>query len=515
MTGSKLVAAQAVIWTATMIGVVTSAAAGTDAVARIAGPGMLWFDVVGVIFGVRASRAPGIDRPTRRFSWVMTAALFLTLGVSLTFVATGTKAFPQVGDVLHLAVMLLLVVALVLAPVRTMARREAWKTLLDAGTVVLGAWMLLWYLVVGPSLETSQVSAGLVLAAACYPVADLLVLFGLARVLLRGTGQISRRALAMIGGASVAILIGDVRLGYSQAHVEVFERTAFDFGAWLTCHFMLACAGIELWRQAVRPVAVVDPGRRGVGGKLPFLGIGLGYGLLAAAALRESRVFPWAGLVLGGAGITGLVVLRQLVVQEEITETAETDPLTGLANRARLHDELSRALRRSARAGRSVAVLLVDLNGFKRINDTLGHQVGDGFLVAVATAMRGAVRNSDLVGRLGGDEFAVLVRPVDGEADAAAVAERVSQAITGPFIVEGRPMSAAASIGLAVSEAGELTPDGLLHRADTAMYDLKRRGSGWQAWRPGPSAAMTAEDPPARRDPDQSRTAGGHDDARR
>ncbi|BEL07902.1 hypothetical protein Q0Z83_060930 [Actinoplanes sichuanensis] len=488
-------AALTAVYAAAMIGVVTSAATGVGTVERIAGPAMLLLDVAGVVFGVRASRAPGLDRPTRRFARVVTAGMWLTLAVSLTFTATGTKAFPQLGDVLHIAVMLVLFGALMLAPLRAAARRERWKTLLDAGTVAAGASMLLWYLIIGPSIERQQVSAGLVLAAACYPVADLLVLFGLARVLLRGAGQVSRRTLAMLGGASLAILAGDVRLGYVQAHVAVFDRTAFDFGVWLTTHFLLSCAAVELWRQAVRPVTTADGVRPGLGGKLPFLGIGLGYGLLTTAALQEERVFPWAGLVLGGAGITGLAVLRQLVVQEEITEAAETDPLTGLANRARLHRELSRALRRATRHGRRVAVLLVDLNGFKQINDTLGHQVGDGLLVAAGAAMRDAVRDSDLVGRLGGDEFAVLVRPIADEAEAVAVAERVSRAVAGPFVVAGRPMGASASIGLAVSEPGEFTSDALLHRADIAMYDLKRRGSGWQAWHPGLAAA---EDSPGR-----------------
>jgi diguanylate cyclase (GGDEF)-like protein len=492
VSGSKLLVTQTAIYAVTMAGLVTSAVAGAGSAEQIAGPAMLWYDIVAVVFGVRASRHPGADRLTRRFSRVVTAALVLTLGISLTFSVTGTRAFPQPGDALHIAAMLVLFAALMLAPLRAATRHERWKTLLDAGTVAVGASMLLWYLVIGPALENRQATVGLILAAACYPLVDLLVLFGLARALLRGTGQISRSVLWMLGGATVAILVGDVRLGYAQAHSAVVYRATFDFTVWLTTHLMLTCAAIELWRRAGRPVTAADTVRRGAAGKLPYLGVALGHGLLVTAALQESRVFPWAGLVLGGAAITGLVVLRQLVVQREITVAAETDALTGLANRPALHDELTRALHRSARTGRAVAVLLVDLDGFKRINDTLGHQVGDGLLVAVAAAIRGSVRDGDLVARLGGDEFAVLVRQAGGEPEAAAVAEAVSRAIAGPFVVAGRPMNASASIGVAVSEPGELSPDALLHRADMAMYDIKRQGGG-QSWHPAGDLAPVAE----------------------
>ena len=245
MAGKKLLLAQCAIYAAAMGGVVAAGVGGVVAVEKVAGPAMLWYDVVGVVAGVRASRHPGLDRATRRFSWVITAVLGMTLSISLTFMVTGTKAFPQVGDVLHIAVMLLLLAGLLLAPLRAASARERWKTLLDSGVVVLGASMLLWYLAVGPALENRRAAVGLILAAACYPVADLLVLFALARVLLRGTGQISRAALWMIGGAALAIFADDARLGYAQAHLAVFERSAVDFAAWLTTHFLLACAVIE------------------------------------------------------------------------------------------------------------------------------------------------------------------------------------------------------------------------------------------------------------------------------
>jgi diguanylate cyclase (GGDEF)-like protein len=130
-------------------------------------------------------------------------------------------------------------------------------------------------------------------------------------------------------------------------------------------------------------------------------------------------------------------------------------------------------------------VLLIDLNGFKQVNDTRGHQAGDGLLVAVADAMRRSVRPGDLVARLGGDEFAVVMQPIVTATEAAGVAQRIVDAIAGPFVVGDLPMSGSASVGVALSSAGAGSADALLHRADLAMYDQKRRGGGWQLWHPG------------------------------
>ncbi|GLY07666.1 diguanylate cyclase [Actinoplanes sp. NBRC 101535] len=484
MAGRVMLAAQYLVYALALAGIAAAAGTGAAPVEAAAGPGMFWFDIVAVVYGWRACRHPGLDPPIRRVARTLLAAFVITFGISLTFTITGTGAFPQPGDVPHLLVMAVLFVALLLVPMRAASRRDRLKTLLDAGTVVLGASMVLWYVALGPALESGKRSVALLLAAACYPVADLLVLFALARALLCGDGRIGRRVLTCIGLASLTLFVSDAYLGYAQSHMTTVHRSTFEFVCWLTTHLMLCCGAIELWRQTVHPVTVSDTFRRGVAGKLPYLAVAVGVSLTAVAAWREHEVFPWLGLVVGSTGLTGVVMLRQVLAQSETAEAAETDALTGLANRARLREELTRALQRSARTGRPVAVLLIDLNGFKQINDTLGHLAGDGLLAAVAEAMQASVRQDDLVGRLGGDEFGILLQSVADEAGAAAIAERIIEAIAGPFVIGSVPMSASASIGVAVSAPGELDPDTVLHRADVAMYDRKRQGSGWQAWQP-------------------------------
>ena len=163
--------------------------------------------------------------------------------------------------------------------------------------------------------------------------------------------------------------------------------------------------------------------------------------------------------------------LRELTAV--LTERAVRDPLTGLANRALLEERLRAALSRDARSGECSAVLFLDLDGFKAVNDTHGHAVGDAVLTAVAERLRGVVRPSDTVARLGGDEFVVLVERASDEAVAALV-PRVRDALTAPVEAYGSRLEVGVSIGVAVSQAGALDPQRLLSQADASMYDVKR-----------------------------------------
>jgi diguanylate cyclase (GGDEF)-like protein/PAS domain S-box-containing protein len=158
-----------------------------------------------------------------------------------------------------------------------------------------------------------------------------------------------------------------------------------------------------------------------------------------------------------------------------ITERATHDALTGLVNRTGILEELDRALNTSARSGRPTGVLLVDLDHFKYVNDSLGHAVGDRVLCSAADRLRSSVRGGDLVGRLGGDEFVVVMRDLDDEADAVATAQRLVSAFRDPLSSEGLEFYATASVGIAISGDGT-TPDDLVREADTALYRAKDEG---------------------------------------
>ena len=222
-----------------------------------------------------------------------------------------------------------------------------------------------------------------------------------------------------------------------------------------------------------------------------------------------------AGVVLNSRDVSDRKALEQ-----QLTHQALHDPLTGLANRALFNDRLAHALSRHNRTGESLAVLILDLDDFKVVNDSLGHHAGDDLLVAVAERLAATVRTADTAARLGGDEFAVLL---DGDADptqAAALAQRLVECLLAPFDVAGQQLYAHASVGIALS-AGTPTGDPgsapadttagtaastaadtaaagygaeLLRAADVAMYAAKRGGKArYEVFEPGLHAAALSQ----------------------
>jgi len=184
---------------------------------------------------------------------------------------------------------------------------------------------------------------------------------------------------------------------------------------------------------------------------------------------------------LGGLVVTMQDVTERRRVQDELAHQAFHDVLTGAANRALFDDRITHALDRSARTGLDPTLLSMDLDGFKNVNDTLGHPAGDALLQLVAQRLATHVRPADTVARLGGDEFAVLLEGhhPDGEGDHLAVAERLLAQLSMPYEVAGRTVRVGVSIGLVTaSPDGHPTPTTLLRDADAALYAAKAAGKG-------------------------------------
>jgi diguanylate cyclase (GGDEF)-like protein len=170
--------------------------------------------------------------------------------------------------------------------------------------------------------------------------------------------------------------------------------------------------------------------------------------------------------------------LSQLTrLKEELRHQAFHDQLTSLPNRTLFTERVAYALERQDRAKQSLAVLFLDLDDFKTINDSLGHPAGDQVLVTVAERLRRCIRPSDTVARLGGDEFGILLDDMSGPSDALLAAERIIQTLNAPAYLDGREVSIRASVGITLDTHGEKA-DTLLRNADVAMYTAKRRGKG-------------------------------------
>jgi diguanylate cyclase (GGDEF)-like protein len=167
------------------------------------------------------------------------------------------------------------------------------------------------------------------------------------------------------------------------------------------------------------------------------------------------------------------LTLRTLKRTREEMRAALHDTLTGFANRALFLDRLTHALSAAERHGTNVAVLYVDLDRFKVVNDSLGHAAGDEVLIAVARRIKGAIRDLDTPARLGGDEFAILVEDVQSLPAATCVAERIMQSLRSPFTVWSKEFQIAASIGIAISDGSTQKPEDLIRDADLAMYRAK------------------------------------------
>jgi diguanylate cyclase (GGDEF)-like protein/PAS domain S-box-containing protein len=194
------------------------------------------------------------------------------------------------------------------------------------------------------------------------------------------------------------------------------------------------------------------------------------WNLSSVSLVRDSRGEP-----------SHLVCLHQDIterkeLEERLEHQAFYDSLTELPNRALLLDRLAHALAQTSREDGPVAVLLLDLNHFKMVNDSLGHDAGNTVLVEVAERMRASVRPGDTVGRIFGDEFAVLLGAPSGMDEARRVAERIQERLQEPFEVEGQEVIVSPSIGITLSESAQDRPEEVLRRADLAMYTAKKRG---------------------------------------
>ncbi|MBM2615031.1 EAL domain-containing protein [Actinoplanes sp. LDG1-06] len=428
--------------------------------------------------GWRVVRKSDLDRRERR-AWLLFEASFAvqvvahSVSLAQNFVLE-MPSYPAVSDYLYAAAIPLVVAGLLVFPVARRSRAERFKMLIDSLIVVAGACMMLWYLEIGPIAQTPGADPEVIIFSTAVPVLDLLLVFALITLLLRRPED---AAVGLLGGSMALKVVADST--YTIAYVQF--GVAFEPGTW---PFVLWAAGAFLSLLAVHRRLVqndrAEPasrGRRGRLGWLPYVAVALAYGLLAFAARRES-LYPMGGMILGAVALTSLVIARQMYAQRENRRLAVTDPLTGLSNRALIAERLDELTRQPLREGRHGAILLIDLDRFKPINDAYGHEAGDAVLKAVATALRTVIRSGDTAGRLGGDEFAIVLPALPSRAAADGIAQRLVDALHTPVIFGDVVLSVEASIGVAFRDETVADTVQLMAHADAAMYAVKRSGRG-------------------------------------
>ncbi|WP_033345895.1 GGDEF domain-containing protein [Catenuloplanes japonicus] len=432
--------------------------------------------VCAVVIGVHR------HRPAIRWPWYLMAgkvALFAAgdVGYWLQTIVYRRDVFPSIADGFYIACNVLVIAALIGFVHARQARHDV-AVLLDAAILSTGAAMLAWLYVIGPTAQVADVSMLGRVVSLSYPIFDLLALGLLVRLTL-GPGR-HPPAYHLLTTAVVVLLVADVVYSLQELDGLYVIGGVLDLG-WLLTNALLAAAALHPTMSAVsQPPSASAPA-----------GVLIGRGrllALAAASLTAPLVLTieWlrggpldVPIVVAGCVVLFLLVMARLqgVVEllAQALDTAEsqagTDQLTGLANRRLFHTRWQGAL-----TDGPTALLYVDLDGFKTINDTHGHEAGDAVLETVATRIRGAVRTGDLVARLGGDEFAVIL-PGAPDDQASAVAARIVTAVAAPIMTAAGPVTVGASIGIITAPHGA-DPDTEIKRADAAMYAAKADGRG-------------------------------------
>ncbi|HZC69294.1 MAG TPA: EAL domain-containing protein [Jatrophihabitans sp.] len=477
------------------------------------------YDVVGFASVIAVWLGVRLNRPADRLTWWLFAAGSLcSVAADSVYTAAGTLNVelptPSITDALYLAAypFLFLAVLRLGRRVATTGSRGRW---LDAAIVSVAALALSWHLLMNSYAHDNTLTAIGKLTLMAYPVMDLGIVFILVSALLFASVQGTAARLVTV--AMVLMLAGDfiydllvLRDGYTDG--MLLDAT------WLLNYALIGVAALHPSMAAAPNLARQEHRRRA--SWVPLMAVA---GLVAPILLIIMSVrHEYADVPVLAILVSVMVVLttarmagtfdrmRRQAAQlqartEELrarTEHLQTallerdslaadlrhrafhDSLTGLANRELLRDRIEHALAATGRDHSAVALMLVDLDGFKTVNDSLGHETGDSLLVSAAAHISAVVRPGDTVARLGGDEFVVLMDRITDQADVIAATERVLAALNRPHPVGDHSLTLSGSAGVAIGTS-TTNPGQLLSEADAAMYEAKANGRNrYQIYQP-------------------------------
>ncbi|PSL40142.1 diguanylate cyclase (GGDEF)-like protein [Planomicrobium soli] len=387
------------------------------------------------------------------------------------------------------------------------------RFIFDILIVMTVAFTFSWYFLLQPLIAISEVSAFSLAVTLAYPIGDLALLFGLIILFLGVQQTVFDKTIIFLFLGWLTQIIADSSFLY---YVSIDEYSAGGIGDPL---FTLAVLLIGLTglaskgEKAGEQVSVIKkrPNRilNTVRIIFPYISVAV---LFVFMILRSSGIDT---LTIGSGFSILLVIIRQIFVltenqkllhqvhdTKEILKTGDTeskamvyspkysdsetkiqflayhDSLTGLANRAFFETMLNQAVSDAQLHNDSFAIMFLDLDNFKQVNDTMGHDAGDQLLILIADRLKACTRKDDVVARLGGDEFTFLIRNVSNPQNAAFIAEKIIYSLAQPYTVNGQDVSSSPSIGISLYPLHGTTPSGLLKKADMAMYQVKEKGKG-------------------------------------
>ena len=354
------------------------------------------------------------------------------------------------------------------------------------GLILVGSlFVLTWTTTLGAVVRAGAPTPFAFGVAIAYPVTDLVLVVIVVLLLANSPTPRANRQLVLLGAGLFAICFSDSAFAYLVASGAGSMPPLADAG-FIIGPPLLALAALT------PPPPQPSPGEDRSDTRwghllLPYIPVAATCALIVVQIVRGSRVDR---LEIGvEVLVVALLITRQAITlvenarlldrvsegRQRLAHQAFHDALTGLANRALFRDRLDHALALHRRDGGGLAILFLDLDDFKAVNDRHGHATGDKLLRAAADRLTGGVREGDTVARLGGDEFAVLL---EGAGDAAETAQRLLEALRVPYDLDGRTVIVGASVGLvdAADQGDDTTADWLVRRADAAMYAGKRNG---------------------------------------
>jgi diguanylate cyclase (GGDEF)-like protein len=422
-----------------------------------------------------------------RWSWALLGAALASWSIGeliwsyYELISSKETPFPSLADAGFLLFPLLALPGLLVRPSSAFAGRGRFRAVLDGTMVAASLFILSWSSSLGAVYRAgAQTDFGMIVGLG-YPAGDLIML--MVAVLVGSRSRVHAGLLLLVGGLG-SMAIADSAFAYMTA-AGTYQTGAFSDVAWVAAFLMIGLSALYPNPEDRDAAPQVESALLLA---LPYVLV-LGGAAAVCAGIVEHKAGP-VSLAVAAVALLALLTRQLLTVldnrrlamdvlaqQAELRFRAFHDALTGLANRALFYDRLAHALELHKRDMRPVSVVFADLDDFKAVNDSYGHDVGDALLVAVADRLGAVVRTGDTIARLGGDEFAVLVE--DG-GDTAGLAARLQEALLEPIMVGERTVPIRASIGTTTLDPakGDTSIQELLKQADLAMYAAKQDGKG-------------------------------------